>query len=139
LDPNRALDIILDVLSQHLTSHYSFFLALLSYSPWSGSYRRPLPETEAMDTSIESTVESHKGKGLDEVLTLAEANSVTSTIGTPGGGARVLAQVLGFKFSYYQVSPYSRFVLSLTKRCSDCGSLRVHPAYSLPDCRHSYP
>src|SRR4051812_29239474 len=49
-DPNRALDVILDVLSQHLTTHYTFFLALLSFSPWSGSYRRPVPETEAMDT-----------------------------------------------------------------------------------------
>jgi len=58
-----------------------------------------------MDVQIENAVGSQKGKGLDEVLTLAEANSATSSAGTPcsGGGARVLAQVLGFKFGYYQV------------------------------------
>jgi THO complex subunit 2 len=135
------LDIILDVLSQHLTSHYSFFLALLSYSPWSGSYRRRLPEKEALGTNTENIVESHKGMGLDDVLTLAEANSVALTTGMPGGGggARVLAQVLGFKFSYYQVRPHAHHVLSLTKCSSDSGSLRAHPAYSLPDCRHSHP
>ena len=32
LDPNRALDIILDVSSVHLATHYSFFLSLLSFS-----------------------------------------------------------------------------------------------------------
>lgn len=141
LDPNRALDIILDVLSQHLTSHYSFFLALLSYSPWCGSYRRPRPEPEAMDIKTENAVGSQKGKGLDEVLTLAEANSTTSPAGTPcsSGGARVLAQVLGFKFSYYQVR-YARSLLgSLTKRSPGSGSLRTHPAYSLPDCRYPHP
>ena len=114
------------MLSQHLASHHSFFLALLSYSPWSGSYRRPLPETEAMDTNVENIVGSHKGKGLDEVLTLAEGNAVTSTASMPGGGgggARVLAQVLGFKFSYYQVRMYSPSILSLTKRSSDSGRL----------------
>ncbi|KAG6850048.1 hypothetical protein H0H93_001864, partial [Arthromyces matolae] len=39
LDPNRALDLILDVLSVHLTTHYTFFIALLSFSPWVGSVR----------------------------------------------------------------------------------------------------
>jgi len=33
LVPNRALDIILDVLSQHLATHYTFPLTLLSFSP----------------------------------------------------------------------------------------------------------
>lgn len=141
LDPNRALDIILDVLSQHLTSHYSFFLALLSYSPWRGSYRRPLPETEAMDIKLENAAGPQKGKDLDEVLTLAEANSITSPAGTPcnGGGARVLAQVLGFKFSYYQVRYARPHFGSLTKCFPVSGSLRAHPAYSLPDCRHPHP
>lgn len=105
LDPNRALDVILDVLSQHLATHYSFFLALLSFSPWCGSYRRPLPEAEAMDTKVEVPLGIYKGKNLDEVLQIAEENSVSGMRSTPSksGGARVLAQVLGFKFSYYQV------------------------------------
>ena len=104
LDPNRALDIILDVLSQHLATHYSFFLALLSFSPWSGSYRRPIPDNEAMDTKADVPPDLYKGKTLDEVLSLAEVNSSPSAAGhLDKGGSRVLAQVLGFKFSYYQV------------------------------------
>lgn len=104
LDPNRALDIILDVLSQHLTTHYTFFLALLSFSPWAGSYRRPLPDDEAMDTTFELPEGAFKNKNLDEILTLAESDFKPAAAKRPmTGGARVLAQVLGFKFSYYQV------------------------------------
>lgn len=111
LDPNRALDIILDVLSQHLNTHYTFFLALLSFSPWSGLYRRPIPEEEEMDIKVEIPEAAYQGKSLDEVLTTAELHSRPATTSTPkNGGARVLAQVLGFKFSYYQV----RIIVSTT-------------------------
>lgn len=104
LDPNRALDIILDVLSQHLTTHYTFFLALLSFSPWAGSYRRPIPDDQAMDTEFELPEGAFKGKTLDEILTLAESDSRPPAAKRPmPGGPRVLAQVLGFKFKYYQV------------------------------------
>jgi THO complex subunit 2 len=103
LDPNRALDIILDVLSQHLTTHFSFFLALLSFSPWSGSYRRAPPEDDTANMKIDVPVGAFKGKTLDAVLTLAESNSMPSDANTRKTGPRVLAQVLGFKFNYYQV------------------------------------
>ena len=103
LDPNRALDIILDVLSQHLTTHYSFFLALLSFSPWSGSYRRASPEDDTASMKIDVPAGTFKGKTLDAVLTLAESNSIPSDANTRKTGPRVLAQVLGFKFNYYQV------------------------------------
>jgi THO complex subunit 2 N-terminus len=107
LDPNRALDIILDVLSQHLTTHYSFFLALLSFSPWSGSYRRAPPEDDAASMKVDVPAGAFKGKTLDAVLTLAELNSMPSDANTRKTGARVLAQVLGFKFNYYQVRFHS--------------------------------
>ncbi|KAG6833844.1 hypothetical protein H0H87_011778 [Tephrocybe sp. NHM501043] len=97
LDPNRALDIILDVLSVHLSTHYTFFIALLSFSPWAGSYRRPNPA--ASETSL--LPGSFQGKTLDEVLALADPTAVNIS---PSDDAkpRVLAQVLGFKFAYYQ-------------------------------------
>ena len=107
LDPNRALDIILDVLSQHLTTHYSFFLALLSFSPWSGSYRRTPPEDDTASMKIDVPAGTFKGKTLDAVLTLAESNSMPSDANTRKTGPRVLAQVLGFKFNYYQVRFYT--------------------------------
>lgn len=96
LDPNRALDMILDVLSIHLVTHYSFFLALLSFSPWSASYRRPLA-----DMNVAQTPGSYKGKGIDEVLSLADRRPHDAM--TQGSSPRVMAQVVGFKFAYYQV------------------------------------
>jgi THO complex subunit 2 len=75
LDPNRALDIILDVLSQHLATHYTFFLTLLSFSPWTGSYLRPLRDEEVMDTKVEIPQGSFDKKSLDEILALVETNS----------------------------------------------------------------
>ncbi|KAF8639741.1 hypothetical protein AX17_001003 [Amanita inopinata Kibby_2008] len=94
LDPNRALDVILDVLSTHLITHYTFFLTLLSYSPWCGSYIRTNLEG---DSAASVQPGSYKGKNLDEVLTLADQRSTAGATNT----SRVLAQVLGFKFSYY--------------------------------------
>lgn len=105
LDPNRALDVILDVLSQHLTTHYTFFLTLLSFSPWTGSYLRPFRDEEVMDTKVEIPRGSFNQKNLDEIIDLVETNSLS---GRPPNvvksvDARVLAQVLGFKFKFYQV------------------------------------
>ena len=127
LDPNRALDIILDVLSQHLSTHYSFFLSPLSSSPWCGSYRSPLPESEVMDTKPDLLPGCYKGKTLDEVLTIAEENSRTGLRNAVGntGGARVLAQVLGFKFSHYQVRQFFHH-LNLQSQIFCSNSQRMH-------------
>jgi THO complex subunit 2 len=108
LDPNRALDIILDVLSVNLATHYTFFLALLSFSPWTGLYRRPSVSIASRMSVDGSVAEQLRGKNLDEVLQITEANA--SDRSTPpsendgGSESRVLAQVLGFKFSHYQVA-----------------------------------
>ncbi|KAG1756059.1 transcription factor/nuclear export subunit protein 2-domain-containing protein [Suillus lakei] len=105
LDPNRALDIILDVLSVNVATHYTFFLALLSFSPWTGLYRRPAMSA-ASRMAVDSVTEQLGDKSLDEVLQIIEANA--SDQSTPplendsGTESRVLAQVLGFKFSHYQ-------------------------------------
>ncbi|KAG1874783.1 transcription factor/nuclear export subunit protein 2-domain-containing protein [Suillus subalutaceus] len=107
LDPNRALDIILDVLSVNVATHYTFFLALLSFSPWTGLYRRPAMST-ASRMAVDPVTEEFGAKSLDEVLQITEANA--SDQSTPlsendrGTESRVLAQVLGFKFSHYQSS-----------------------------------
>jgi THO complex subunit 2 len=107
LDPNRALDLILDVLSSNLTTHYAFFLALLSYSPWAASHQRP-SDSVAGDVSMDvdpspSVAPSYKSKSLDEILTMAEANSLNGGDISGLHGGRVLSQVLGFKFTHYQV------------------------------------
>jgi THO complex subunit 2 len=118
LDPNRALDIILDVLSVHLATHYSFFVALLSFSPWSASYRRPTGDGEAM--TVDLAPGAFKGKTLDGVLSLADRKTRDTVTVSTGSSPRVLAQVLGFKFAYYHV----RFALHL--------SFKHLTLYSLP-------
>lgn len=104
LDPNRALDIILDVLSVHLTTHYTFFIALLSFSPWSGFYRRPTSDYDGTPMVVDLPPGSFRGKSLDEILALSDRKARDALTAPATHGPRVLAQVLGFKFTYYQVS-----------------------------------
>ncbi|KAI0776038.1 transcription factor/nuclear export subunit protein 2-domain-containing protein [Trametes elegans] len=99
LDPNRVLDIILDVFSVHLASHYSFFIALLSFSPWGG---RPRSTVKQEEMNVEPDPARFRGKSLMEVLKLAEEGSGADVDQIDSSNARVLAQVLGFKFTYYQ-------------------------------------
>lgn len=115
LDPNRALDVILDVLSTHLAMHYTFFVTLLSFSPWSGSYRRPTSDN-GTPMVVGPPPGSFRGKTLDDILSLSDGKAhnaqTPSTIRSP----RVLAQVLGFKFTYYQVSLYP-FHTNFSSQC----------------------
>ncbi|KIK65595.1 hypothetical protein GYMLUDRAFT_70692 [Collybiopsis luxurians FD-317 M1] len=99
LDPNKALDIILDVMSVNLASHYTFFLALLSFSPWAPSLQR---DSSAMATDPEP--EQFKGKTLDQILNMMDyrARARASSGSIAREGSHVLAQILGFKLSYYQ-------------------------------------
>lgn len=96
------------MLSVHLATHYSFFIALLSFSPWSASYRRPV---SGDILGAELSPGSFRGKTLDEVLTLADRTMRDTVTVSTGNNPRVLAQVLGFKFAYYQVSLF-RYTLS---------------------------
>ncbi|KAH7888047.1 transcription factor/nuclear export subunit protein 2-domain-containing protein [Phlebopus sp. FC_14] len=105
LDPNRALDIILDVLTINLSTHYSFFLYLLSFSPWAGSYRRPVDARLENSMNLDRIPNPYRGKCLDEVLHVAESmcpGYTATSSETSGTESRVLAQVLGFKFTHYQ-------------------------------------
>jgi len=103
LDPNRALDIILDVFSQHLTTHWAFFLALLSFSPWKGAYRRPVPEDKDDSMRVDIPAGSFNGKTLDEILSIVEENALSSCLPKQSEESRLMAKVLGFKFTHYQV------------------------------------
>lgn len=114
LDPNRALDLILDVLSVHLTTHYTFFLAILSLSPWCGSYR-PIGLVRETSMVSDPAPNQYHGKSLDEVLSLAVPADRNEPLSD--NDPRVLAQVLGFKFTYYAVS-FITFFLLIPELCS---------------------
>ena len=83
LDPTRTLDIFLDTFSDQLTEHYQFFLDFLSVSPWSPKSKR------AGATKVDE-----KGKQ-KELPVEAELEGEE--------GSDTIAQILGFKFGYYQV------------------------------------
>jgi THO complex subunit 2 len=100
LDPNRALDIIVDVFSVHVVNQYAFFLELLRKSPWAPL--PPPPSSETLNGEMPIDGESpYKGKSFDEVLRLAEPKDMPHP--PERNGTCIVAQILGFKFSHYQV------------------------------------
>ncbi len=79
LDPDRTLDLVLDSFSSQLTQHWQFFIDLLQHSPWAPRF----------------SAETDSGKG--------KAKEAGVPIGLEGdNGSRLLAQILGFKFAFYQ-------------------------------------
>ncbi|ORX92450.1 hypothetical protein K493DRAFT_303320 [Basidiobolus meristosporus CBS 931.73] len=77
LDPNRVLDVILEVFITNVAKHYRFFLALLKKSSW-------LPRVS--QAPVRSNVDSIP---------------VDSMLGSGEVGSKVCGQILGFKYSYY--------------------------------------
>ncbi|GAA96697.1 uncharacterized protein L969DRAFT_246836 [Mixia osmundae IAM 14324] len=78
LDPNRTLDVMLDVFGDNLVHHSDFFRALLKLSPW----------------------HTHAAQYHDE----PPPQNVPSVAKTPlrPKGSALCAQLMGFKFQYYQ-------------------------------------
>ncbi|KAK8869600.1 hypothetical protein IAR55_000167 [Kwoniella newhampshirensis] len=86
LSPPRVLDIILEISSCHVAVHWRFFLELLRCSPWGVA-------------AIEV-----EGKGKEKAVNASwvdpDVEGIAEALSQPGD--RVLGQVLGFKFSFYQ-------------------------------------
>ena len=59
--------------------------------------------------AVEPDPNQYKGKSLIEVLRIAEEQSGAHLDDNVNSTTRVLAQVLGFKFTYYQVSARGKF------------------------------
>jgi THO complex subunit 2 len=93
LDPNRVLDIILDIFTSNVTKHHPFFLRLFQVSPWNP--KKLLPQESLLSpTQAEFDADSVK-----------KTHWVVKTVeDVPEEGASVIGQILGFKFSYYNVT-----------------------------------
>lgn len=107
LDPNRVLDVLLDVFSTYLIAHHRFFLELVRCSGWSRA--RVSPETavskgESTMAVDEATSNKYTDKSFEEVLKVAEQPLAKEASGTAGANPPILGDVLGFKFAHYQVS-----------------------------------
>lgn len=107
LDPNRALDIVLDLFVSHAPSHHTFFLALLRHSPWCrNSVKRSL-----YDDKHDVGASNSAGQNFEQILLMNEeyVEKENDGLATP-----LCAQIMGFKFAHYQVSK-ARWPLSLLK------------------------
>jgi THO complex subunit 2 len=128
LDPNRALDILIDVFSVNVAIHWAFFLELLNCSPWGicGLDGRPL---SADRMQADQAPPSYGGKDLDEILAMSEAHAGVAEVKPSGTGEGVLAQILGFKFGYYQVRAActSMCAAAQDKTRAACRGRRAYP------------
>ncbi|KAJ1552891.1 THO complex subunit 2, partial [Nowakowskiella sp. JEL0078] len=91
LDPNRVLDIILDIFTANLADHWDFFIELLQASPW--RVRKVRKRVAPSQVASIGTVEMDAEGGVtspDGLLAVEEERSVC-------------ASVLGFKFAYYNL------------------------------------
>lgn len=88
LDPNRVLDLILDIFSSNVALHWPFFVSLLWASPWA----RGLKPKQS---------EPHDGMDLDSGNS-GDIAGISFDI-EEARGNRTCAQLLGFKFDYYQL------------------------------------
>lgn len=88
--------------------------------------------------SVEPDPERYRGKTLTEVLKIAEEQSGVRPDDIDSKQTRVLAQVLGFKFTYYQVCLLNNGLdcsVTLTP-CPEPGCHRDYPAEPLLNGRH---
>lgn len=90
LDPNRVLDLIFDVFAANCVEHWDFYLALLEKSTW-----RP---TRKMVKKKKSTSDGSDGAAAYQTT---KTTTTTSTPVFEEEPKSVCAQILGFKFSYY--------------------------------------
>lgn len=107
LDPNRTLDVVLDIFSSNIANHWQFFLALLAQSPWCGRAAHVADwDAEDEDMKVDPASIDRRRKPFNQIVRETEERargSAPLSRGRDGGNSHVLAQVLGFKFSHYQV------------------------------------
>ncbi|KAF3902862.1 hypothetical protein AA313_de0207880 [Arthrobotrys entomopaga] len=98
LDPNRVLDIILDVFANGVVANYRFFIELLRQSEWwpkdaPSPDDNPLYQDEGFFDRLER----------DGFKALVEDKDGVDII-TRRGGNKVAAQLIGFKFKFYTMN-----------------------------------
>jgi hypothetical protein len=115
LSPPRVLDVILEIASCHVALHWRFWLELIRCSPWGSA-----------------EVGSGKGKGKAEGSWAdQEAGMIAGVLDWEGD--RVLAQVLGAKFSFCQVS-FSRLDREYKTDCPEARRRRHTQRSDLHGC-----
>ncbi|KAJ1330384.1 hypothetical protein BSLG_009518 [Batrachochytrium salamandrivorans] len=82
LDPNRVLDIVLDVFTANVLDYWDFFVEMLLQGPW---------KPRIVKKTIKKRVRNADGSGMSDVDVQVESTE----------GRDVVGQILGFKFQFY--------------------------------------
>ncbi|KAG9026250.1 THO complex subunit 2 [Tulasnella sp. JGI-2019a] len=101
LDPNRVLDIVLDVFGMHVTSYYSFFLELVRCSGWSRKRLDVVSGTSVDAMTVDTPMVDYSGLAFKEVLVVAEG-AAGGTTSVTDQETPIISDILGFKFAHYQ-------------------------------------
>jgi len=120
LDPLRVLDVILDIASANIISHWRFFLELLRCSTWWPSNAQISPEWE------QQTSEEHRAF-FDELQDTGLAVFLDTM--SLNGGNYVAAQILGFKFRAYGSEPVVDSLVMLTALLIKYGFISIFHIY----------
>jgi THO complex subunit 2 len=106
LDPTRMLDLVMDVFSTHVMTHYSFFIQLIRQ--FIGSRVRLLSGSNTVEVMQTDRQHQYARMAFDDILKAAEGDIFVMPCSTELKNP--LAQLMGFKFAHYAVSQLS-FVL----------------------------
>lgn len=104
LDPARVLDVLLDMFACNLVANFRFYVKLLQKSPWwpsdsSFDFSENKMDTEDEKKGADATFfESLREEGVNAFFRPTSAYS-----SYPDKGNNTAAQLMGFKFRYYQL------------------------------------
>lgn len=105
LDPNRVLDIVLDVFSANVLTHYSFFLALLRWSGWTRVKPSDGPDVGDSGMTVDDQpIGDYAGMQFQDVLKKAEEAARGKPSNTDDSFTPIISNILGFKITQYQVN-----------------------------------
>jgi hypothetical protein len=114
LDPNRALDVFLDIFATRLATHYTLFLALLSLSPWAPTLLSGAPPQGSGSTRFDEILVNAEVLSDSAPLDLNKMNEVLARIGgrerfgyVGGGLMRSCTQTARWLCWFFHVRPQS--------------------------------
>lgn len=102
LDPTRMLDLVMDVFSTHVMTHYSFFIQLIRQ--FMGSRVRLLSGSNTVEVMQTDRRHQYVRIAFDDILKVAEGDVFVML--SPSELKNPLAQLMGFKFAHYAVSQF---------------------------------
>ncbi|KAF3200824.1 THO complex subunit 2 [Orbilia oligospora] len=96
LDPNRALDVILDIFANGVVANWRFFVQLLRESEW---WPKDVPSVDGPLYQEDDFFDRLERDGFKALCELPDGSNILLR----RGGNKVAAQVIGYKFKFYMM------------------------------------